>query len=408
MALMYINDSKLKLVRQGKQGTTLSWCEVNTGDWIATVDSGGWLVYHKDSGTAQGTAYTRTIATHHTYSTTVIKERYETTFKAKPYVTAPTGTNSIQRATSAMTISGTTALGCGVYMKHTSGNVTSFELRASLALGTVVVTAGTEYIVHHVMDDVNGYHMMEVFNTSGGLVGRVATSIIAANSFAAVDDILIGAVKFQTPANKVIEHQLKHIYMTDMTSEFGQDWFGPDYNVHADQSFVDNNIEWKDVPAFGGTNQDRIDEWPVNTFDYNSSDFGDTNDREDLFDISAAAATGGTMEVKGVSIYARAEAHLPISEDYHIIDDGTNRLRGVLLYAGSGSAPDANEGICFSTAPGGGAWDNSEYNGMTVGYERFENSDALSWRHMVTVIVFYIEANSYGAAARSRLVHTSP
>lgn len=414
MAIQYMNDAKLGLSRQGKSGAGVV-CEHFDGDYIANAETSGWLVYHKDAGSGGGEAYTKTVYSwhDHTMTNTIFnidfeKERVETVLKAKVFTDGSSLNAHTNKLIDIRTTAGAASLGCGVNVNQTVGGVIALQLKgANFTLGSITISANTEYIIHHVYDDENGYHMVEVFDTSFNLVGRKVSTAIGAGTFAAADDVHIGASKVTNNTAVQVTHQLKDIYIFDQNTDHGKSWFGPDYTVVADQSMTDGATTTFTTSS-GSDNAALIDEWPKVSTDFNHSNTGDTSDVEDIF---ALVNYAGSKTVKAVAVWTVSKATNPSGFHDHFIDDGSNRLRGTLYWAGEGSSFSANEGVCFSTNPAGGVWTNSEYDGLEAGYDRVSVDDSGRHREFATMIVFYIEANAYGAGSpttRSRDVNVSP
>ncbi|KKM39504.1 hypothetical protein LCGC14_1564510 [marine sediment metagenome] len=400
MAVWHINDYRVDIdTTRGGSG------EINTNDWIATVESGGYKVYQYNYSTKLGTAYSTTLQSSHPYNIQDLSpqtplEPLDVVLKVIPYSTTPGATAETRLIHCELAT--TLATGVGVNIAITAGGAVTFKVKlGGFTLGTVAATAGTEYVVHYRFDDAHGFHLMEIFTLAGTLTGRVHyTSNALDNVIGVVDEIRLGADKFTNPASGTIVHKLRHMYILDHSTEFGQDWFGWDYNVVADQSFVDSNVNW--APS-AGANQDAIDDWGPDGV-YNSSDDGTTNDLEDEFSLTNYP---GSKTVRAVSHYSLARKNSAAQRHYSFIDDGSNHLRGPFIYGGTGSAIDSNEQHTYNLAPDGGIWTNADYDNLLVGYEKYNSDNSGRWMLMDVVIVFYVEANQYGAAPRDRHISTS-
>lgn len=400
-----MNDHRLDVDRVLGDGVN----EFNSNDWIATTDDGTRKVYHKNSGSGGGEAYSTLLRSAHPDNTDPatsdsIVEPVDVVVKCIPYATTPGAVASEQKIIHLKRSDGTISAGLSINAVRSSAGVTQFRLKLlQFTLGNVTVTAGTEYIIHYKMDDDMGVHVLEVFTTGGTLQGRVIfASNALKNILAAIDGCDVGASVFTNPSSGVVEHKIRDIYMLDHQTEFGQDWYGPDYAITFDQSFADSNVNWAVTGAGGETNQDTIDEWAQVTTDYNDSNDGTTNDLEDEFDIGNFP---GSRTCRAVAIYTLSEAHLIARNHYVFIDDGTNHVRSPLINAGTGSAVDANEIIVFNLASDGALWTNAKYNSLKVGYEKFNLDNSMRWVRLATMVIFAIDAADYGADPRDRHIN---
>ncbi len=387
MAILYINDWRLEVdgaVFENGLG------EFNSGDWIATIESGGYKVYHRnDDGDPTGEAISQCFRRSHAHDTepNASVEPIDTVLKIIPYATNP-GANSEQRIIE-LTKGTQVGSGVGVNAVRTGGTIVLRLKNGGFTLGNITVTAGTEYVLHHHFDDPNGISSLEVYELDGTLVGSLFSEVGGLKNV--IDPITgadIGAGPFIHPASGVIEHKIRDIYIFDQSGTAGRTWFGWDYAVGAEQGYSDGStLEW--AVSTGSNHADLIDDWPQNSSEFNDSDDGATTDIEDIFTLPNYT---GSREIQAVAFYTLSHANLDAQVHYVFIDDGT-RTRGALKAVGSGGGIDSIEIVCFSLAPDGGGWSNSIYNDMEIGYEEFGNLSSLRWRKIATMLLFYIEAN---------------
>ena len=387
MAILYMNDWRLEVdgsVFEDGLG------EFDSGDWIATIESGGYKIYHKNDTGSTGEALSQCFRRSHAHDTdpNASVEPIDTVVKCIPYATDP-GANSEQKIIE-LTTGAQVGEGIGVHAVKAGGTITFRLKNGAFTLGNITVTAGTEYVLHHHFDDPNGISSLEVYELDGTHVGSLFSELGGLKNVRnPITGVEIGAGAFTNPSGAV-EHKIRDIYIFDQSGTAGRTWFGWDYAVGAEQGFVDaTNTEW--ATTGGANHANNIDEWPQDTSSFNDSDDGATDDLIDEFTIPDYT---GSRSIKAVAFYTLSHAQLPAQKHYVFIDDGAH-TRGALKAAGSGGAINSIEIVCFSLAPDGSGWGNSIYNGMEIGYEEFDNDSNLRWRKMATMLVFFIEATDY-------------